>query len=130
MHIFGIGIVGLLIFALWLFCIIDVITTDQSDMQHLPKMVWLLIVIILPTVGSIVWLVVGRPRSIIAGSRRPVAPPQSTSRFPEYDRPGRHIAQNPDDDEAFLRRVRERAEQQRREAERKRKAEEQGESDS
>ena len=49
-------------------------------------------------------------------------------RYPEYDRPGRFAATNPDDDEAFLRQVRERAEQQTRaareqRAERERQAE-------
>ena len=34
--------------------------------------------------------------------------------FPEYDRPGRAAAVNPEDDEDFLRKVRERAEDQRR----------------
>ena len=34
--------------------------------------------------------------------------------FPEYDRPGRAAAANPEDDEEFLRKVRERAEEQRR----------------
>ena len=33
-----------------------------------------------------------------------------TSAYPEYDRPGRFVATSPDDDEAFLRQVRERAE--------------------
>lgn len=127
MHLFGIGIVGVLLFALWLFCIIDVITTAESDMQHLPKILWLLIVIFLPTVGSIVWLVVGRPRSLIAGTRAPRAQqPPHASRFPEYDRPGRRVAQNPDDDEAFLRQLRERAEQQRREAKRKQEEKKEG----
>ncbi len=41
---------------------------------------------------------------------------------PEYDRPGRATAHSPDDDEAFLRSLRERAEQQRRRAEQERKA--------
>ena len=36
------------------------------------------------------------------------------SSFPEYERPGRAVAANPEDDEAFLRGVRERAEEQRR----------------
>ncbi len=34
--------------------------------------------------------------------------------YPEYDRPGRAAATSPDDDEDFLRKVRERAEEQRR----------------
>jgi hypothetical protein len=36
--------------------------------------------------------------------------------FPEYDRPGRFAAADPEADEAFLRKVRERAEEQRRKA--------------
>ena len=65
---------------------------------------------LIPTVGALLWLFAGRP----VDESRPV----STTRFGEYDRPGRHIAANPDDDEAFLRGLRERAEQQRREARR------------
>ncbi len=34
--------------------------------------------------------------------------------FPEYDRPGRAAPAKPEDDEEFLRKVRERAEEQRR----------------
>lgn len=105
-----IGGLGLLIFALWLFCVIDVITSDEWAVRHLPKMGWLFIVICLPTVGSLVWLIAGRPES--KGFQR--GAPARRSAFPEYDRPGRHIAASPDDDDEFLRRCRERAEEQRR----------------
>lgn len=115
-----IGGLGLLVLALWIFCIIDVITSNEWEVRNLPKMAWLLIVLLLPTVGSIVWLVAGRPQGARIG---PPAPP-TTSRFPEYDRPGRFAATDPEDDEEFLRRCRERAEQQRRAArERRRRAE-------
>jgi hypothetical protein len=43
--------------------------------------------------------------------------------YPEYDRPGRAVPANPDDDEQFLRGVRERAEEQRRRYDAQRKAE-------
>lgn len=56
------GAVGLFLLALWLYCIIDVIFTDESRVRNLPKLVWLLIVIFLPDIGSIVWLVAGRPQ--------------------------------------------------------------------
>jgi phospholipase D-like protein len=98
---------GLLLLALWIFCIVDVIVSDENEVRNLPKLVWLMIVLLLPDIGSIVWLVAGRPVRAEA-PRRP-----SQSRFPEYDRPGRQPAGNPDDDEEFLRRCRERAEQQR-----------------
>ncbi|MCQ4119082.1 PLDc N-terminal domain-containing protein [Rhodococcus sp. FXJ9.536] len=105
-------VLGLVTLLLWVYCLVDVITRDESDVRHLPKVLWLLIVLVLPTIGSLVWLFVGRG----AGVRRTGA----TRGFGEYERPGRHIAQNPDDDEAFLRRCRERAEEQRRIARRRR----------
>jgi hypothetical protein len=109
MPIFGFGLVGILMLGLWIFCIVDVITTDDADCRHLPKMAWLFVVLILSEIGAVIWLVAGRPQGIV----RTQARKQPMSRFPEYDRPGRHIAGNPDDDEEFLRRCRERAEQQR-----------------
>jgi hypothetical protein len=111
------GALGLVMLGLWIFCLIDVITTDSSQMRHLPKAAWLLIVLLLPDIGSIVWLVIGHDWS----ARRVVAPTPLQREFPQYDRPGRHIAVNPDDDEAFLRQVRARAEEQRRRADEQRK---------
>lgn len=50
-------------FALWIFCVFDVITSDEVVMRNLPKMGWLFVVIIAPMVGSIAWLVLGRPQA-------------------------------------------------------------------
>jgi hypothetical protein len=105
------GAFGLLLLGLWIFCIIYVITTDDVRIRNLQKPLWLLIVIFLFALGAILWLIAGRPRE--QSPRRP-AQAGSTSVFPEYDRPGRFAASKPDDDEAFLREVRERAEEQRR----------------
>jgi hypothetical protein len=120
------GGLGLILFGLWIFCIIDVITTDESRVRNLPKAVWVLIVLFTFDVGSIVWLVAGHPWPSGASRSLPYKgntgqPP--VSRFPEYDRPGRFAATNPDDDEAFLAQVRDRAEQQRREYQARREAE-------
>jgi Phospholipase_D-nuclease N-terminal len=57
----GGGLVGLVLVALWIFCILDVIATDEVLVRNLPKFLWLLVVIILPSVGSIAWLILGRP---------------------------------------------------------------------
>ena len=61
----------------------------------------------------VLWLIAGRPWPQSAS--RP-APYQraGTTPYVEYDRPGRFVASNPDVDEDFLRRCRERAEEQRR----------------
>jgi hypothetical protein len=107
------GVLGMLLVALWIFCVIDVITTDEVLIRNLQKTLWLIIVILLFDIGAILWLIAGRPWEQGA-SRRPAAPGGPTSAFPEYDRPGRLAATNPDDDEAFLRQVRERVEEQRR----------------
>jgi hypothetical protein len=105
---------ALLELILLVYCVLDIVTTPETQVRNLPKLLWLVLVIVLPIVGGIAWLVAGRPQ----GGTRPGGLPYkgNTGRFPEYDRPGRAAAQNPDDDEAFLRGLRERAEEQRRRA--------------
>lgn len=55
------GLIGLLLIGLWLYCIFDVIATEEFLVRSLPKMVWLVIVFMLPDIGSIAWLLLGRP---------------------------------------------------------------------
>ncbi|MET0237396.1 MAG: PLDc N-terminal domain-containing protein [Kibdelosporangium sp.] len=115
MPFFAGGTFGLIVLGLWIFCLVDVITTVDGTTRNLPRMGWLLIVLLLPLIGSILWLVAGRPERV-GGSGYQSRP----SLFPEYERPGRHVAQSPDDDAEFLRRCRERAEEQRRAAKQQR----------
>lgn len=58
----GGGLIGFLLIALWLYCIFDVIATDEILIRSLPKMAWLFIVILIPDIGSIAWLALGRPQ--------------------------------------------------------------------
>ncbi|MFI9504059.1 PLD nuclease N-terminal domain-containing protein [Nocardia sp. NPDC052566] len=104
------AVIGLITLALWVYCLVDIITCPDVGIRHLPKMGWLIVVILIPTVGALLWLFAGRP--LHESSTR------SNTRYSEYDRPGRYVAQSPEDDEAFLRGLRERAEEQRREARR------------
>ena len=60
-------LIGFLLICLWLYCIFDVIATDEILVRSLPKMAWLFIVIVLPDIGSIAWLALGRP--VFAGWR-------------------------------------------------------------
>jgi hypothetical protein len=57
------GLVGVALLFLWLFCIFDAITAEATLVRNLPKMFWIFLVIILPDVGSILWLIAGRPRA-------------------------------------------------------------------
>ena len=102
------GVGGLIFLALWIFCIIDVITTPESRCRNLPKIVWLIIVILLIDVGSIAWLLGGRTWDGRAGQERVRA---GTPRTGAKQKGG-----NPDDDDAFLASLRARAEEQRRRA--------------
>ncbi len=51
---------SILIIALMIGALIDIITRDDSQVKYLPKMVWLIIVILLPLIGSILWFTIGR----------------------------------------------------------------------
>ena len=63
--------------AVYIWFIVDVLRTPGSTTRTLPKFVWLLIVILVPLVGGLLWLLAGRPRPERRGRRRrrgPVAP--------------------------------------------------------
>jgi len=106
------GVAGLVVLALWLYCILDVITTDEAMVRNLPKMAWVFIVIFLLEIGAIAWLIAGRPQA-----RQASMPYKgNTGVPPEYDRPGRASANNPDDDAAWLAQLKARAEEQRKKA--------------
>lgn len=115
----------LIVFILAIFCLVQAISARDDEVRNLPKIAWILLILFFPLIGSIVWLIAGRPAR---APQQTWAPPG----FPEYDRPGRAAATNPDDDAEFLRKVRERAEEQRRkfaEEQKRRAAEEQGKPD-
>ena len=106
------GSLGLVVLVLWLFCVLDAITADEARVRNLPKMVWILIVIFLFDIGAILWLIAGRPQ----GAAHSLPYKGNTGIPPEYDRPGRATANNPDDDAEYLMQLRKRAEEQRRKA--------------
>jgi hypothetical protein len=105
------GGLALIAFAVWVFCIIDVITTPEDQCRNLPKLVWLLLVILLVDVGSIAWLVAGR-----TWTDRPADLPYKGNRGRKSPAPLRLNGTSPDDDEEFLARLRARAEEQRQRA--------------
>ena len=98
---------------LCVFCVIDAISSRDDEVRHLSRVWWILLILFFPFVGSIAWLAAGRP---VRAPRRSGPYERSATAFPEYDRPGRFAAADPEADEAFLRKVRERAEEQRRKA--------------
>jgi hypothetical protein len=93
----GIGFVILL--AIWLYCLLDAITTDKSRVRNLPKAAWILIVLLLFEIGAILWLIAGRPRGKPADV--PFQGSRGNHRGPTMP-PAHRPSVGPDDDPEFL----------------------------
>jgi hypothetical protein len=80
---------------LLVFCVLDCIASDSSLVRNLPKSLWIMLIIFLPTIGSIAWLLLGRPE------KTRLYPGDSRGRMnPPAARPKRPLG--PDDDPRFL----------------------------
>jgi hypothetical protein len=60
--LYGDALLGLATLGLWIFCLLDGINTVASSCRNLEKTWWIMIVFFFPLVGSIIWLVAGRPQ--------------------------------------------------------------------
>jgi hypothetical protein len=72
-------IVGFIELALLIFCLVDVISIYESRIKVLNKIAWVFIIILVPVIGPILWLVIGKERRADhpaerARDARPVAP--------------------------------------------------------
>lgn len=113
------GEVGFLVeLVLLVYGVLNIVTTPAEQVRNLPKPVWLVLVVLLPLVGGIAWLVAGRPRP---GDTRAGGAPQPGRPVARPPRPPRAVSPAPDDDETFLRGLRDRAEEQRRRGDQQRK---------
>nr|WP_314844009.1 PLDc N-terminal domain-containing protein [uncultured Microbacterium sp.] len=54
---------SLLVIALMVGALVDIIRRDDSQVKFLPKMAWIIIVILLPLIGSLIWFAIGREYS-------------------------------------------------------------------
>ncbi|MEU9119620.1 PLD nuclease N-terminal domain-containing protein [Streptomyces sp. NPDC048506] len=59
----------LLVLALWIYAFIDCLNTPESQVRGLPKVVWVIVILLFGEVlvGPIAWLVVGRHRQPVVG---------------------------------------------------------------
>ncbi|WP_104044982.1 PLD nuclease N-terminal domain-containing protein [Arthrobacter sp. ZGTC412] len=73
------------VLVIFVYGLVDVIRTDGRLTRGISKPAWIVVMIVLPVVGAILWLLIGRPRS--------ASPQQQSQRHP--------VA--PDDDPDFLR---------------------------
>lgn len=81
----GNSLVVLLFFGFWIWALLDVISTDGSMCRNLPKLMWIILVVILGPIGALIWLLLGRPSKAdwrpgstdYAAPRRPAGPEDS-----------------------------------------------------
>jgi Phospholipase_D-nuclease N-terminal len=85
----------LLLIGLEIFALIDCIQTSEDEARHLPKLAWVILIVIAPLVGAIAWLFAGRPRATAAEGAQP-----TRSSSPAAGRSARPLG--PDDDPDFL----------------------------
>ncbi|RZS79042.1 phospholipase D-like protein [Motilibacter rhizosphaerae] len=104
-----------LVLVVW--ALVDCITTPEEALRGLPKVLWVLLILLFPLVGALVYLFAGRAR--VEGAGTGWSAPQS--------RPSPRQQVAPDDDPAFLERLRlHKWEQELRERERRLREDEDG----
>jgi hypothetical protein len=66
---------------LTIFCLIDCVQTPPTTARNLPKWAWIALIVVFPLIGSIAWLISGRPSAADRAKRhsglrhpRPIAP--------------------------------------------------------
>ncbi|WP_369391177.1 PLD nuclease N-terminal domain-containing protein [Streptomyces sp. CG1] len=84
----------LLVLALWIYAFVDCLNTPDEEVRHLPKLAWVVIILLFGEVlvGPVAWLITGRARQAAAGG--------SGASEPHRDAPARWVA--PDDNPEFL----------------------------
>ncbi len=89
----------LLVLALWIYAFIDCLNTPEEEVRHLPKVVWVIIVLLFGEVliGPVAWLVAGKVRKGPAGGSTPS----------EWHRSHRTEWVAPDDNPDFLKSIKE-----------------------
>lgn len=67
-------VVGVIIALLMIYCVVDVAMSQKLKVRVMPRWLWATTVICLPLVGSIAWLMFGRPQTNEKPQIRPTAP--------------------------------------------------------
>lgn len=94
---YGGGFLAFILFAIWVWAVFDVISSDELLVRNLPKLYWVFIVLLVPTVGAIAWFAVGRPPAAASSSRS-----EGTERSPPLPRKSPPA---PDDSPEFLKSI-------------------------
>ncbi|MBW3084767.1 hypothetical protein KEM60_00956 [Austwickia sp. TVS 96-490-7B] len=88
-------LVGLGVLAFTVYAVVDCVQTSEERVRGLPKLAWVMIVLLFPPAGGLAWLIAGRPAGP-SGSSLPWANRQGG---PQDRQSG---PKGPDDDPEFL----------------------------
>ncbi len=67
-------VLGVIVALLMIYCVVDVAMSQKLRVRVMPRWLWATTVICLPLVGSVAWLVFGRPQLNEKPQERPKAP--------------------------------------------------------
>jgi hypothetical protein len=95
------SLLALVDLALIVIALIDCLSADELAIRALPRVVWVLLILLFSPIGAIVWFVAGRPARAVRLSNGTTWRPGAG--FPENERPSRRGPVAPDDDPEFLR---------------------------
>ncbi|RCV49974.1 PLD nuclease N-terminal domain-containing protein [Marinitenerispora sediminis] len=101
------ALITLISIVLWVYAFFDALTSPAEDVRNLPKILWLIIIVVFMLVGPLLWLFLGRPRaSAAAVSPDPAMAASADDVEPDLQHPSGHPRPlGPDDDPEFLRRL-------------------------
>jgi hypothetical protein len=88
---------GLAAAVLTVFAIVDCALTERARVRALPKAVWILVALLLPVIGPLLWLLVGRGTAQQRPARRPMGPDDDPE-FLRSTRAPRPAIEAPDDE--------------------------------
>lgn len=67
-------VLGVAALVFYIYSVADCAFFDRTRVRGLPKAVWLLVIILFPVLGGILWFLIGRGRRRAAFERRTIAP--------------------------------------------------------
>lgn len=89
----------------WLFCLFEVLSTDERETRLLPKFGWFLVVLLGFELGAVAWLLFGRRRRFVPVRVSAWPPDFLLSRGDEPADQHGQAPLGPDDDPEFLSRL-------------------------
>ncbi|HEY0247665.1 MAG TPA: PLDc N-terminal domain-containing protein [Gryllotalpicola sp.] len=71
-------VIGVLAAVFYVYSVVSVALADRLDVRGLPKAVWIVVVVVFPIIGAVLWYSVGR---VDGGARRRTVAPDDDADF-------------------------------------------------